>query len=677
MPVLLQPGRLERGGNELTTAEWKKVLTELAEIGVLQIYFSGGEPTARKDLVELVRHASDVGLYSNLITSAVLLTRAKLEALADAGLCHVQISFQGNELVVADRMAGLKDAHRKKLEAARWTRELDLPLTVNAVMHRQNLHQLTDIIQMAVDLDADRLEVANVQYYGWALKNRAALMPTVEQIEETSRIVDEAASAAERHPRHRLRDSRLLRAAPEEMHGRLGPPVLQHLAAGQGPALPCRGDHHRLDSNRCDRTIRSPGSGRTPSLQALSRHRLDARAVPELRVQGNRLRRLPLPGFRTDGQCRQHRPGLHAVAAARADFQNRGSEAVADNDRLIYRNFAGGALETGGDMALDAARASSATRSEPFPPLTSRISRLATAMILRGNGRPCGRYSGGLSLWRSRQRLPAGSSPPVRPWSVSTQFCSTSAARAQPPKGERDANTPQHLIEDMETIRNTLGFSHWMVVGGSWGATLALAYAQAHPHRVSGIMLRATFLGTRAELETAFLSTLPRIYPGLYDDFLSVLSEEEKAQPLDAYWRRILDPDISVHGPAARAWYETERILSEHAPNRTQLNREAIDNSLRPLPSTPFLEAHYFRNNCFMQPDQLLANAGKLQSIPGLIVQGRYDFLCPASTAHALAAAWPDADTRIVEGAGHSLYDPGVKDAVMLAIENLASKVAT
>ena len=167
-------------------------MSELAEIGVLQIHFSGGEPTARKDIVELVQHASDVGLYSNLITSAVLLTREKLSALADAGLCHVQISFQGNEPVVADRVAGFKNAHAKKIEVAKWTRELDLPLTVNAVMHRQNLHQLPDIIQMAVDLDADRLEVANVQYYGWALKNRAALMPTLEQIEETSRIVEEA-----------------------------------------------------------------------------------------------------------------------------------------------------------------------------------------------------------------------------------------------------------------------------------------------------------------------------------------------------------------------------------------------------------------------------------------------------------------------------------------------------
>src|SRR3979490_3068330 len=191
-PYCSNPVELERGSSELTTEEWKKVLTELAEIGVLQIHFSGGEPTARKDLVELVQHARDVGLYSNLTTSAVLLTKEKLKALADAGLCHVQISFQGNEPAVANRVAGLKNAHEQKLDVAKWTRELDLPLTVNAVMHRQNLHQLSDIIQMAVELDADRLAVYHVRFYGWALKNRAALMPTIEQIEQTSRIVEEA-----------------------------------------------------------------------------------------------------------------------------------------------------------------------------------------------------------------------------------------------------------------------------------------------------------------------------------------------------------------------------------------------------------------------------------------------------------------------------------------------------
>lgn len=260
-PYCSNPVELDRGSTELTTDEWKKVLYELAELGVLQIHFSGGEPTARKDIVELVQHATDVGLYSNLITSAVLLTKDKLAALANAGLCHVQISFQGNEPVVADRVAGLKDAHKKKLEVAKWTREVELPLTVNAVMHRQNLHQLRDIIQMAVDLDADRLEVANVQYYGWALKNRAALMPTIAQIEETSRIVEEAQA--------RLKGTLAIDYVVPDYY------ALRESAWAAGaassstsrrPARCCRATLPKASPgcnlNPYARTIRSPGSGR-------------------------------------------------------------------------------------------------------------------------------------------------------------------------------------------------------------------------------------------------------------------------------------------------------------------------------------------------------------------------------------------------------------------------------
>jgi proline iminopeptidase len=228
----------------------------------------------------------------------------------------------------------------------------------------------------------------------------------------------------------------------------------------------------------------------------------------------------------------------------------------------------------------------------------------------------------------------------------------------------------------MELIREKFGFDRWLVVGGSWGATLALAYAQAHPERVSGIVLRATFLGTRAELESAFLMVLPLLYPGLGEDFVSVLPPEERGELLDGYWRRILDADSAIHAPAARAWGETERILSEHAPNRTRLDTAALRSS-RPLPSTPFMEAHYFQNNCFMKPDQLMAEATRLADIPGIIVQGRYDLLCPPSTSHALAARWPKADVRVVGGAGHSLYDPGIRDAVMKAIADMASIITT
>ena len=188
------------------------------------------------------------------------------------------------------------------------------------------------------------------------------------------------------------------------------------------------------------------------------------------------------------------------------------------------------------------------------------------------------------------------------------------------PKGGRDNNTLPHLVADMELLRERFAFERSIVVGGSWGATLALAYAQAHPARVSGIVLRATFLGTRAEIEDGFLNVLPRTYPALHADFLDVLPAEERAHPIDAYFRRILDADSAVHGPAARAWGETERILSEHTPNRCKVDPAAL-NSSRALPATPFMEAHYFSQNSFMRPNQLLAEADRLASIPGIIVQ--------------------------------------------------------
>ena len=252
-------------------------------------------------------------------------------------------------------------------------------------------------------------------------------------------------------------------------------------------------------------------------------------------------------------------------------------------------------------------------------------------------------------------------------------FDQRGAGRSRP-KGCRDHNTLPDLIADMETIRGKFGFEKWMVVGGSWGATLALAYAEAHPDRVSGIVLRATFLGTRGELDRAFLKTLPQFYPQLSEDFIDLLPEADRAQPLEAYWRRILDPDEGVHAPFARAWHDTERILSEHSPSRARLDPASLK-STGPLPATPFMEAHYFASDCFMRPNQILDETEKLKGIPGVIVQGRYDLLCPPVTSHALASRWGDAELRIVEGAGHTLYDPGVRNAVMRAIADVASRI--
>jgi proline iminopeptidase len=314
-------------------------------------------------------------------------------------------------------------------------------------------------------------------------------------------------------------------------------------------------------------------------------------------------------------------------------------------------------------------------RSDPFAPLTSAFlpagdgHEIYVETVGRADGIPAVYLHGGpgSGCQPDHRRL----FDPERFHAV--LFDQRGAGRSSP-KGSRDHNTLPHLIADMEMIREKFRIARWMVVGGSWGATLALAYAQAHPERVSGIVLRATFLGTRAELESAFLDVLPRFYPDLSEDFIGVLPEAERQNPLDAYWRRILDSDSGVHGPAARAWGDTEQILSQHAPGRIRLDPAALT-STRALPASPFMEAHYFRNDCFMKPGQLLAEAGKLEGIPGIIVQGRYDLLCPPATSHALAAVWPGSEVRVVGGAGHQLYDPGVRDAVMKAISDLASKI--
>ena len=314
-------------------------------------------------------------------------------------------------------------------------------------------------------------------------------------------------------------------------------------------------------------------------------------------------------------------------------------------------------------------------RADPFAPLTSQqlavgdSHEIYVETVGRADGVPAIYLHGGpgSGCQPDHRRL----FDPERFHAV--LFDQRGAGRSRP-KGGREDNTLAHLIADMEIIREQFGFPRWMIVGGSWGATLALAYAQAHPERVSGIVLRATFLGTRGELEGAFLDALPRYYPGLNEDFLGILPAEERGKPLDAYWRRILDPDPAVHGPAARAWHDTEQILSQHAPGRDRLDPNSL-NASRALPATPFMEAHYFQNDCFMKAGQLLSQAGMLRAIPGLIVQGRHDLLCPPTTSHALKAVWRDSEIRLVESAGHSLYDRGVRDAVMKAIADLASEI--
>ncbi|GBR67878.1 pyrroloquinoline quinone biosynthesis protein PqqE [Gluconobacter kanchanaburiensis] len=190
-PYCSNPLELERKTAELDTAGWRSVLEQAADLGVLQVHFSGGEPMSRPDLVELVSVAQKLNLYSNLITSGVLLDEPQLEALDKAGLDHIQLSFQDVTEDGAERIGGLKGAQARKIRAARLIRASGIPMTLNFVVHRENVARIPQMFALARDLGAARVEIAHTQYYGWGLKNRGALLPSREQLEASTRAVEE------------------------------------------------------------------------------------------------------------------------------------------------------------------------------------------------------------------------------------------------------------------------------------------------------------------------------------------------------------------------------------------------------------------------------------------------------------------------------------------------------
>ena len=190
-PYCSNPLALDARNDELDAATWERVFKEAAALGVLQVHLSGGEPASRRDLVEIMSSAHAAGLYTNLITSGVGVTKERLAALADAGLDHVQVSIQDSEAKSADHIAGYDGAFARKRALAADVVALKIPLTINAVIHRANIARVEDLVTMALDMGASRVEIAHVQYYGWALANRAALMPTREQVDAAVSVVEE------------------------------------------------------------------------------------------------------------------------------------------------------------------------------------------------------------------------------------------------------------------------------------------------------------------------------------------------------------------------------------------------------------------------------------------------------------------------------------------------------
>jgi len=243
---------------------------------------------------------------------------------------------------------------------------------------------------------------------------------------------------------------------------------------------------------------------------------------------------------------------------------------------------------------------------------------------------------------------------------------------ASRPHGELRENTTWDLVADIEALRTHLGIERWLVFGGSWGSTLALAYAERHPERVSELILRGIFLLRRSELEWFYQNPhgAASLFPDLWEKYLQPIPPAERGDLMQAYYRRLTGGDAAVRNAAARAWGLWEAATSFLRPNAAYLAK--FDN---PDYAAAFagIEAHYFVNGGFLDgDDQLLREAGRIRHIPGVIVQGRYDVVCPARSAWDLHRAWPEARLHLVPDAGHSAFEPGIARELVAATDRFA-----
>jgi proline iminopeptidase len=233
------------------------------------------------------------------------------------------------------------------------------------------------------------------------------------------------------------------------------------------------------------------------------------------------------------------------------------------------------------------------------------------------------------------------------------------------PHGELEGNTTDHLVADIERLRRHLEIESWVVFGGSWGSTLALAYAEAHTERCRGLVLRGIFLCRPDEIEW-WLIGMRRIFPEAWREFAAAIPAEEREDLLAAYYRRLVDPDPAVHLPAARAWHRYEASCVTLLPDA---NAGKSDDRLSL--SLARLEAHYYKTEQRHGERDLLRGLGRIRSLPAIIVQGRYDIVTPIETADELARAWPAAEYVIVPDAGHSAFEPGIRAALVAATERM------
>ncbi|HEY9111935.1 MAG TPA: prolyl aminopeptidase [Rhodanobacteraceae bacterium] len=241
------------------------------------------------------------------------------------------------------------------------------------------------------------------------------------------------------------------------------------------------------------------------------------------------------------------------------------------------------------------------------------------------------------------------------------------------PFASLEANTTQHLVADIEQLRAHLGIERWLVFGGSWGSTLALAYAEAHPERVTGLVLRGIFLGGPAEIRWLYEEGgASRILPEKWQRYAATVAPDERGDMLEAYWKRLTSEDASARTAAARAWGAWEGsacTLAESPETEAEFAAPEVAVSLARI------EAHYFRNRIFLEPDQLLRDIGRIRHLPGVIVHGRYDIVCPAQAAFDLHEAWPEAEFHVVL-AGHAASEPAIVDKLVDATDRFAERFA-
>ena len=241
------------------------------------------------------------------------------------------------------------------------------------------------------------------------------------------------------------------------------------------------------------------------------------------------------------------------------------------------------------------------------------------------------------------------------------------------PHASLENNTTQALVSDMEAIREHLKIEQWLLFGGSWGSTLSLVYAETHPERVLGVVVRGIFLCRPQEIQWFYQQGASRLFPDYWQEYLAPIPEAERGDLLQAYHRRLTGEDEMARMAAAKAWSLWEGKTATLKPSES-----VIDHFGDPFTALSLarIECHYFVNNSFLEPNQILRDAGRLQGIPGVIVHGRYDVICPIENAWQLSQAWPEAKLKIVGDAGPAASEPGIINALIQATDDFAEQLA-